>query len=335
MSRGGFGPSCEDCGPGCALGTPRVQRGTLVAEVAQNRPKQDRPVVAPPASLTLTIAARTRDKLGEMSPGETKVARALLATYPLAGLETAAEFARRAKVSAPTVLRFAACLGFDGYPAFQKALMREVHEEMGSPLRRIADERQPSTGDGGIAGAAASFQDVLSSTFQAIPEAELSRAVAMLSDSKLRIHLIGGRFSRLLASYLTAHLVLVRQGVRMVPADGPERTSSLLDMGRHDVLVAFDYRRYDTGVVEFAARASAQGAHVILFTDPWMSPAAEVAEVVVPSRVEAPSPFDSMVPAMAVVEILIAAVAEHLGSSARDRLAGIEAMQPSDSRRND
>jgi DNA-binding MurR/RpiR family transcriptional regulator len=66
---------------------------------------------------------------------------------------------------------------------------------------------------------------------------------------------------------------------------------------------------------------------VILFTDPWMSPAAEVAEVVIPSRVESPSPFDSMVPALAVVETLIAAVTERLGSSARKRLEAIEEIK--------
>ena len=275
----------------------------------------------------VTIAERTRAKLGEMKPSEAKAARALLAAYPLAGLETAAEFASRAKVSAPTILRFAFRLGFDSYPAFQKALMREVHEEMGSPLRRIAEAPEPSTGSSSVAGAAANFQSVLSSTFQALPEAELSRAASMLGDPRLQLHLVGGRFSGVLASYLAAHLTMVRKGVRMVPSSGPGRTSALLDMDRHDVLVAFDYRRYDAGIVEFATGASTQGAHVILFTDPWMSPAAEVAEVVIPSRVEAPSPFDSMVPALAVVETLVAAVTERLGSSARKRLEAIEEIE--------
>ncbi len=318
---------------GATLEIP-AQKRNVVAQVAEGRPKQARPAAGPSTDLSSTIAERTRAALGEMRPSEAKAARALLAAYPLAGLETAAEFAARAKVSAPTILRFAVRLGFAGYPAFQKALMREVHEEMGSPLRRIADKHGPSTGGSGVAEAAANFQSVLSSTFQALPETELSRAASMLGDSRLQLHLVGGRFSGLLASYLASHLTMVRKGVGTVPSDEPGRTSALLDMGRHDVLIAFDYRRYDTGIVEFATRASAQGARVILFTDPWMSPVAEVAEVVIPSRVEAPSPFDSMVPALAVVETLIAAVTERLGSSARDRLAAIEAMPPGTTRRN-
>jgi DNA-binding MurR/RpiR family transcriptional regulator len=57
-----------------------------------------------------------------------------------------------------------------------------------------------------------------------------------------------------------------------------------------------------------------------------MSPAADVAEVVLPARVEAPSPFDSLVPAMAVVETLVAAVTEQTGVDARRRLAGYEQL---------
>lgn len=280
--------------------------------------------------LSATVAERIRNKLGEFSPSETKVARALLAAYPAAGLETVAELALRAKVSAPTVLRFASSLGFDGYAAFQKALIREVHEEMGSPLRRITDNDLTSRGAHTVPESASGFLDVLGSTFDALPDAELKRAVDLLGDRRLRIHLMGGRFSRVLATYLTTHLVLIRQDVRLIPSGGHERVSALLDLGRRDVLVVFDYRRYDPAIIDFASKASARGAHVILFTDPWMSPAADVAEVVIPARVEAPSPFDTLVPAMAVVEMLIAAVAEHVGASARGRLTEIESMQSGD-----
>ncbi|MGO4806852.1 MurR/RpiR family transcriptional regulator [Arthrobacter sp. 2MCAF15] len=280
--------------------------------------------------LSATVAERTRSQLGTFSPSETKVARALLAAYPAAGLETVAELALRARVSAPTVLRFASALGFEGYAAFQKALIREVHEEMGSPLQRLDDHDSRVDGGRTRSESASVFLDGLASTFDALPEAELGRAVNLLGDKRLRVHLLGGRFSRVLASYLNTHLVLMRPDVQLVPQGGHERMSALLDLGRRDVLVVFDFRRYDRSVIEFANRANAKGSHVVLFTDPWMSPAADVAEVVIPARVEAPSPFDSFVSAMAVVEMLIAAVAAHMGSSARSRLIEIEAMQSGD-----
>lgn len=272
-----------------------------------------------------TVAERTRQRLGDLSPSELKVARALLSAYPVAGLETVAEFAKRAHVSAPTVLRFVSRLGFDSYPAFQDDLIREVHEQMGSPLRQLAEDSPGN--DRSLGAAAQHYVDVLSNSFHSLPEAEFARATALLSDPRMRIHLLGGRFSRVLADYLATHLMLVRKAVRTMPPNELERNTALIDLGPRDVLVLFDYRRYDLGLVEFARQAGARGAHVVLFTDPWMSPAAQTAEIVLPARVEAPSPFDSLVPAIAIVETLVAAVTERIGDNAHSRLAAVETIR--------
>lgn len=272
------------------------------------------------------MADRTHRQLGALSPSELKVGRALLAAYPTAGLGTVAEFAERARVSAPTVLRFTSRIGFPSYPQFQAALIREVHEQLGSPLRRISAPRTSAQAGGQLPSASEAFTEVLAGTFAALPEAEFARAAALLSDPRMRVHLLGGRLSRVLATYLTTYLVRIRKNVTLVPDTELERTAVLLDLGRRDVLAVFDYRRYDQAVVRYADQASQRGAHVILFTDPWMSPAADRAEVVLPARVEAPSPFDSLVPAMAVVETLVAAVTEQTGEGARRRLADYERL---------
>ena len=73
-----------------------------------------------------TLSEMLRDSLEVLSSGERKVARTILANYPIAGLETVAELAARAKVSPPTVVRCVSRLGFSGYPEFQKRLMREA-----------------------------------------------------------------------------------------------------------------------------------------------------------------------------------------------------------------
>jgi len=298
----------------------------LVPASGQRRGRRDGAAGDQHAPSLATVAERTHRNLAELSPSELKVGRALLAAYPAAGLGTVAEFAERAHVSAPTVLRFASRIGFPSYPLFQQALIREVHEQLGSPLRRISEPHPPATDAGPLPSAAGAYQQVLSGTFGALPEAEFSRAAALLSDPRKRVRLLGGRLSRVLAAYLTTYLVRIRKDVSLVPETEPERTAALLDLGRRDVLAVFDYRRYDPAIVRYAGQAAARGAHVILFTDPWMSPAADVAEVVLPARVEAPSPFDSLVPAMAVVETLVAAVTEQLGADARGRLAGYERL---------
>src|SRR5438270_4767733 len=88
-----------------------------------------------------SVADLVRQRQPELSPAERKLARVLLASYPIAGLESVARFAERAGVSAPTVTRFITKLGFRGYPEFQEALQLEVQERLSSPLARYQEEQ--------------------------------------------------------------------------------------------------------------------------------------------------------------------------------------------------
>ena len=82
------------------------------------------------------IAELVRQRSTELSPAERRLAKVLLSSYPIAGLETLARFAERAAVSPPTVTRFIGKLGFRGYPEFQDRLRQEVQDRLSSPLAR-------------------------------------------------------------------------------------------------------------------------------------------------------------------------------------------------------
>ena len=86
------------------------------------------------------VGELVRHRLADLSPAERRLARVLLASYPIAGLESVARFAERAGVSPPTVTRFITKLGFRGYPEFQEVLRHEVQQRLSSPLERYRDE---------------------------------------------------------------------------------------------------------------------------------------------------------------------------------------------------
>ncbi len=269
------------------------------------------------------IAGIIRARLGECSPAERKVGRALLATYPAAGLDTVGSLAARAEVSAPTVLRFLARLGFGGYPEFRRALQAEIAERESSPLS--AYTAVPETAGGPLTRAAEVLPDAVAGTLAELPDAELERAIRLLADQQLRVTAAGGRFSGLLAHYLVLHLMQIRGNSRMLPAGPVERVDALVVAGRRDVFVLFDFRRYEQPTMDLARTVTQQGARVILCTDRWLSPVAGLAEVVLPSRVDSPSLYDSFVPAVAVLETLVAGLIDRLGPLAGKRLAAVEA----------
>ena len=64
----------------------------------------------------------------------------------------------------------------------------------------------------------------------------------------------------------------------------------------------------------------------MLFTDHYLSPLAAEATVVLTTTVDAPTPFDVLTPALAVVEAMVAGVVDRLGTAPRERLAAFDAL---------
>lgn len=272
------------------------------------------------------IVSLVRRHMGRLTASERRVGHAFLAAYPIAGLETVSQLAERAKVSGPTVMRFVNKLGYEGYLDFQQALRQEVQQKLTSSLALM--ERQPLEPEEEVLNfSLTTFIDELRSSFAALPAAEFQAVVELLSDKRRPVLCTGGRFSQILAFYLTAHLNMMRAGCRYVVASPTPRFDELIDVGRRTVVVSFDYRRYQNSTIEFSRRAAGRGATVILFTDPWLSPIADVARHVLTSSVVAPSPFDSLVPATATVEAVIAGLAVRLGEKARPRMEELERLR--------
>jgi DNA-binding MurR/RpiR family transcriptional regulator len=275
-----------------------------------------------------SIAEHVRASDGRLTAQERKAAQALLTNYPAAGLAPVAEFAERAGVSAPTVLRFVAKLGFLGYPDFQRQLREELEAQLASPLAKPARKARPRSPqrpsiDPFAEAAAANLQG----TFRNLREDDFSVIVDLLCDRRRSVHLLGGRFTDALARYLAAHLSLVRPDVRHVPSGIGVWRDRLLDIRRRDVVFVFDIRRYQEDVVAFARDAAARGAEIVLVTDQWISPLSRQAKHVLACRVAAPSRWDSSVALLAVVEALTAAATDRLGEFARKRIEELERLR--------
>ena len=273
----------------------------------------------------LTVAERLRVRLGELTHAERKVARALMSDYPVAGLEPVAKLAAAAGVSPPTVVRLVAKLDFDGYAEFQQSLKTEVSARLSSPLEMHA-ERAGGDSGGALPRTERLLCDGIRSSFARLPPGEFEQAVRLLADPRRSVTLVGGRVSTMLAEYLAAHLKILRPRVQVLPAAGPDRVSSMLDVSRRDVFVAFDYRRYQHDTVRLAMTAKDRRAALIAFTDPYLSPLAARADVILTSSVASPSPFDALTPAVALVEAMISALVDRLGDAPRSRMARYDAL---------
>jgi DNA-binding MurR/RpiR family transcriptional regulator len=101
----------------------------------------------------------------------------------------------------------------------------------------------------------------------------------------------------------------------------------MIEIGRRDVIVVFDIRRYQDDIVALSEAASKQGATIVLLTDPWLSPIARVARHVLPAHVTAPSNWDSCAGLLLLVEALVSAVTSRLWTTAKARMEAVERLR--------
>ena len=94
------------------------------------------------------------------------------------------------------------------------------------------------------------------------------------------MYLHGGRFSHLLAVHLAAHLEQLRPAVRLLADPDGRDMGAMLELSRTDVVVLFDYHRYQRSAADLALRVHRAGATVLLITDDLACPVAPDAEVV-------------------------------------------------------
>ena len=83
-----------------------------------------------------------QENMPRFSKGQKRIAAYMLSDYDKAAFMTASRLGELAGVSESTVVRFAALLGYDGYPAMQKALQEMIRGKLTSIQRiRTSNDR--------------------------------------------------------------------------------------------------------------------------------------------------------------------------------------------------
>ncbi len=238
------------------------------------------------------------------------VARRLLADYPLAGLKTLAELAARSGVSAPSVIRCVKKLGFDSYPDFQNVL----HDEVQASFENVIDRDQGVSSD-----IESEFTQSIRRTVRLAQGAEVRQLATVIASTKSSVLCLGGRVSQALAMVFQAHLLRLRRNVELISTDPVVRAERLMDVGKNDVVVVFDFAQYDHQARSFAQLANERKATVVCFTDFDQSPVAESAQFVICADNRTINGTSSLTAAMCAVEIVLDEVSNTIGHRARSR----------------
>lgn len=274
----------------------------------------------------LTVAERIRSLFESLTRAERQLANLMLENYPVSGLGSITALAEGAGVSTPTVVRMARKLGFQGFPELQAQLRTELEATISSPIAKHDLWARDVPGTHMLNRFADAVMENMRQTLRQLDPATFDAVVALLSDGRRAVHVVGGRITRSLADYLFTHMQVIRSGVTLIAPNANTWPHYVLNMQAGDVLVAFDIRRYEHDILRLAEMARSRDVSVVLLTDQWGSPVARHATHSFHARIEAPSAWDSSVVTLFIVEALVAAVQDANWDGTRQRMNMLEEL---------
>lgn len=268
----------------------------------------------------MNVADRIAEMQDQLSPAERRAAQIILDDPASIVFQTVAALAERAGTSAPTVVRMASKLGFDGYVDLRSL----VQEEMTHRLRPAADLIQEAPASDPLRRALLVETGNLQGTLHGVDPEHFASAVRRLADLRRRVYVLAAEAPSGIGGRMAVELQMLREGVEWVYGSDV-RVARLIGMVEPgDAVLVMDLRRYDRWVLEAARRAAAAGAELIVLTDSRLSPYSGLAKEVFAVVAEGVGPFDSHLGTHALANALVAGVAAELKGSASGRLARVE-----------
>ena len=266
--------------------------------------------------MSKSVLQTIRAGMDSFSKGQKRIAAFILDNYDRAAFMTAAKLGETASVSESTVVRFAAQLGYDGYPDMQKALQELIRGRLTS-IQRIQVSRDQMTGSDILGSVMQRDMNSIHDVIERLDREEFARVVDKLLHAK-HIYILGVRSSSFLAGYLNFYLHLIFKNVTLVQSSAAgEIYEQLVHIGPGDVLVSISFPRYSKMAIHAVEFACQRGGDVVAVTDSPMSPMYKMASASLLASSDMISFVDSMAAPLSLLNALILAV----GQQRRDDLS--------------
>jgi DNA-binding MurR/RpiR family transcriptional regulator len=242
-----------------------------------------------------------------MSKGQKLIATYITDNYDKAVFLTAAKMGETVGVSESTVVRFATCLGYKGYPEFQKALEEMVRTKLNSVQRMEVTYGRISQSEI-LQTVLASDADKIKSTLEKIDHAAFEMAVDTILGAK-NLYIIGIRSCAPLASFLAFYCNLMFENVRLVTTNSSsELFEQMLRINEEDTIIGISFPRYSMRTLKALEFANNRNAKVITITDSVHSPMNLYSSCNLIADSDMASIVDSLVAPLSVINALIVAL---------------------------
>lgn len=252
----------------------------------------------------LAVLAKGSSKF---SKGQRIIAKYILSNYDKAAFMTAGKLGRIVGVSESTVVRFAAELGYDGYPSMRKALQEMIRNRLTS-VQRIEVAKSMIDDNDLVKSIIGSDMQNLQATLDILEQDSFNKLIDSIVEAN-NVYIVGMRTSTSLSTFLGLYLNLLRGSVKVVhDTAASEIYEQIIRIGEGDLFIGISFPRYSSHTVDSIQFAKKMGAKTAAITDSSASPLDGIADVCLHAKSDMVSFLDSLVAPMSLINAIIVAV---------------------------
>ena len=269
------------------------------------------------------IVTRMNQNFAQMSKSHKKIASYIMDHYDTAVFMTAATLGKEIGISESTVVRFAAGLGYDGYPKFQKALEEWVKSKWNS-LQQMGAKYGNSSQSEILTSVIRADMEKMEDTIHNLDPAAFETAVSSILEAK-HVYVIGLRSCEPLASFLSFYLSMIRGDVMQLKTTSTtELFEQMIRVSDEDVVIGISFPRYSMRTLKAMEFANDRNAKVITITDSVHSPMNLYSSCNLLARSDMVYIVDSLVAPLSVINALVVALCVKAPEQASKNLKDLE-----------
>ena len=253
------------------------------------------------------IITRMNEKFIKMSKGHKAVASYISDHYEQAVFMMAAKLGETVGVSESTVIRFAAGLGYEGYPEFQKELESWVKNKLNT-VQKIGTKYGKSTQSEILNSVLHADIEKIQDTLVSLDAVAFEAAVDIILEAET-VYLVGVRSCEPLADFLHFYLNMIRGNIVLLKTTSvTEMFEQMIRISERDAIIGISFPRYSMRTLKAMEFANDRNAKVITVTDSIHSPMNLYSSCNLLARSDMVSIVDSLVAPLSLINALVVAM---------------------------
>lgn len=257
--------------------------------------------------MSTNLIAHIAEHTPGFSKGQRRIAAYILEHYDAAAFMTAYKLGETVGVSESTVVRFAAELGFEGYPQLQKAIQELIRSKL-TAVQRVEVTRARME-DREVLGNVMAYDIAnIRQTLEEMPQEVFYEAVDAVVNAR-KVYIFGAGSCRALANFVAYYLKLLLPDIHLIyTSSETEILEEIVHISEQDAIIGLSFPRYSSKAVKTLHFAHSRGAKVIAITDSRLSPIAEYATYLLLAHSDMATIVDSLVAPLSIVNAMIVAI---------------------------